>query len=85
MISSTQLLGFLMHPKRGRKRPSRGHSLICSLLEFEREQDDEVSGIGRVKLGCLLAWREPSGLVPNLFSEELLLLRRAHLRRRVHH
>jgi hypothetical protein len=73
-----------MLPKGGRKRPRRGHSLICSLLEFEREQEDEVSGIGRGKLGCLLAWREPASLVPSLFSGELLHLRREHLRRRAH-
>ena len=73
-----------MHPKGGRKRPRRGHSLICSLLEFEREQEDEVSGIERGKFGCLLAWRESVGLVPSLFSGELPVLRRAHLRM-VHH
>jgi hypothetical protein len=84
MISSTHLLGFLMHPKGGRKRPRRGHSLICSLQEFEREQEDEVSGRGRGKLGCLLAWRAHGGLVPCLFTEELLHLRRVHLRRRAH-
>jgi hypothetical protein len=67
-----------MHPKGGRKRPRRGHSLICSLQEFEREKEDEVSGIGRGKLGRLLAWREPVGLEPSLFSGELLHLRRAH-------
>jgi hypothetical protein len=66
-----------MHPKGGRKRPRRGHSLICSLLEFEREKEDEVSGIGRGNLGCLLAWRESTGLVPSLFSGELPVLRRA--------
>jgi hypothetical protein len=80
MISSTQFLGFLMHPKGGRKRPRKDHSLICSLLEFEREQDDEVSSIGRGKLGSLLAWRESAGLVPSLFSGELPVLRR-----RAHH
>jgi hypothetical protein len=85
MISSTQFLGFLMHPKGGHKRPRRGHSLICSLLEFEREKEDEVLGIGRGNIGCLLAWRESTGLVPNLFSGELPVLRRAHLRRRAHH
>jgi hypothetical protein len=74
-----------MHPKGGRKRPRRGHSLICSLLEFEREQEDEVSGIGRGKLGRLLAWRESTDLVPSLFSGELPVLRRAYLRRRAHH
>jgi hypothetical protein len=85
MISSTQYLGFLMHPKGGRKRPRRGLSLICSLLEFEREQEDEVSGIGRGKLGRLLAWRESTGLVLSVFSGELPVLRRAHLGRRAHH
>ena len=54
----------------------RGHSLICSLQEFEREKD--VSGIGRGKLGHLLAWRAHGGLVPSLFSGELPVLRRAH-------
>ena len=85
MISTVQILGFLMHPKGRRKRPRRGHSLICSLQEFEREQEDEVSGIGRGKLGRLLAWRAHGGLVPSLFSGELPVLRRAHLRRRAHH
>jgi hypothetical protein len=85
MISSTQLLGFLMHPKGGCKGQRRSHSLIFSLQEFEREQEDEVSGIGRGKLGRLLAWRAHGGLVPSLFIEELAVLRRAHLRRRVHH
>ena len=84
MISAIDILGFLMHPKGGRKRRRRGHSLICSLLEFEREQEDEVSGRGRGNLGRLLAWRDHGGLVPCLFTEELLDLRRAHLRRRVH-
>jgi hypothetical protein len=84
MISSTQLLGFLMHPKGGSKRPRRGHSLICSLQEFEREQEDEVSCRGRGKFGRLLAWRAHGGLVPCLFTKELPLLRRVHLVRRVH-
>jgi hypothetical protein len=74
-----------MLPKGGRKGQRRGHSLICSLGEIEREQEDEVSGIGRGKLGRLLAWRAHGGLVPCLFIEELPVLRRAHLRRRVHH
>jgi hypothetical protein len=64
MIPSTQFLGFLMHLKGGHNRPRRGHSLICSLQEFEREKEDEVSGIGRGYLGYLLAWREREGLVP---------------------
>jgi hypothetical protein len=84
MISSTQYLGFLTHPKGGRKRPRRGHSLIFSLLEFKREQEDKVSGIGRGNLGILLAWRESTGLVPSLFSGELPVLTRVHLRRRLH-
>jgi hypothetical protein len=67
-----------MHPKGGRKRPRRGHSLICSLQEFEREQEDEVSGKGRGKLGFLLAWRAHGCLVRSLFSGELPILRRAH-------
>ena len=77
MISYTQLLGFLMHPKGGCKG-QRSHSLISSLGEIQREQEDEVSGIGRGKLGRLLAWRAHGGLVPSLFSGELLVLRRAH-------
>jgi hypothetical protein len=43
-----------MHPKGERKRPRRGHSLICSLQEFEREQEDEVSGRGIGSLGASL-------------------------------
>jgi hypothetical protein len=84
MISSTQLLGFLMHPKGGRKRPRRGHSLICSLQGFEREKEDEVSDRGTVNIGSLIVWRAHGGLVPCLFTKELLDLRRAHLRRRAH-
>jgi hypothetical protein len=57
-----------MHPKGGCKRLRRGHSLIFSLLEFEREQEDKVLGIGRRNIGILLAWRESTGLVPSLFS-----------------
>jgi len=60
----------------------RDHSLICSLGEIRREQEDEVSGIGRGKLGHLLVWRAHGGLVPSLFSGDILHLRRAHLRRR---
>jgi hypothetical protein len=70
-----------MHPKGACKRPRRGHLLIYSLQEFERGQEDDVSSIGRGKLGRLLAWRESAGLVPNLFSGELLHLRRVYLRR----
>jgi hypothetical protein len=73
-----------MHSKGGRKRPRRGHSLICSLLEFEREQEDEVSSIGRGNIGRLLSWRESTGLVPSLFSGDFPVLRKAHLRRRAH-
>jgi hypothetical protein len=32
----------------------------------------------------MLSWREPSGLEPCLFVEELPVLRRAHLLRRAH-
>jgi len=67
-----------MHPKGGCKRPRTGHSLICSLLEFEGEQEDEVSGIERGNIGSLLAWRGSTGLVSSLFSGELLHMRRVH-------
>jgi hypothetical protein len=50
-----------------------------------REKEDEVLGIGKGKLGHLLAWRAQGGLVPCLLTKELPYLRRAHLRRRVHH
>jgi hypothetical protein len=53
------------------------HSLICSLREIQREQEDEVSSIGKGNIGCLLAWRAHGILVPSLFIEELLVLRRA--------
>jgi hypothetical protein len=85
MIASTQYLGFLMHPKGGLKRRRRGHSLICSLLGFQREKEDDVLGIGRGNIGILLSWRESADLVPSLFSGELPVLRRSHLRRRAHH
>ena len=78
MISSTHLLGFLMHPKGGRKRPRRGHSLICSLQEFEREKEDEVSGRCRGKLGHLLAWRAHGSLGPYYLMLIILAWRRAH-------
>jgi hypothetical protein len=74
-----------MLPKGGRKGQRRVHSLICSLGEIQRKQEDDVLGIGRGKLGHLLAWRAHGGLVPSLFSGELPVLRRAHLRRRAHH
>jgi hypothetical protein len=45
MISTVHHLGFLMEVQEGRKRGVRAHSLICSLGEFEREHDDEVSCI----------------------------------------
>jgi len=84
MISSTHILGFLMHPKGGCKRPRRDHSLICSHQEFEREKKDEVSGRGRGNMGCLLAWRGHGFLFPCLFTKELLDMRKAHLMRRAH-
>jgi hypothetical protein len=84
MISSTQILGFLMLPL-GRKGQRGVHSLICSLGEIQREQEDELSDIGRGELGYLLAWRAHGDLVPSLFIEELPVLRRAHLVRRAHH
>jgi hypothetical protein len=45
MISTIDHLGFLMDVQEGCKGEGRAHSLICSLREFEREHDDEVSGI----------------------------------------
>jgi hypothetical protein len=45
MISTVDHLGFLMEVQEGCKGGVRAHSLICSLGEFEREHDDEVSGI----------------------------------------
>jgi hypothetical protein len=44
MISSVQILGFLMEVQEGRKGQRRAHSLICSLGEFERGHEDEVGG-----------------------------------------
>jgi hypothetical protein len=37
MISSIQVLGFLMEVQEGRKGQGEAHSLLCSLGEFERE------------------------------------------------
>jgi hypothetical protein len=45
MISTVYLLGFLMEVQEGRKGGGGAHSLICSLGEFEREHEHEVSGI----------------------------------------
>jgi hypothetical protein len=44
MISAIDHLGFFMEVQEERKG-GRAHSLICSLGEFEREHNDEVSGI----------------------------------------
>jgi hypothetical protein len=63
----------------------KAYSLICSLLEFEREQEDEVLGTGRGNIRILLAWRDLVVLVPSLFSGDIPVMRRAHLRRRAHH
>jgi hypothetical protein len=45
MISVVDRLDFLMEVQEGRKGGRGAYSLICSLGEFEREHDDEVSGI----------------------------------------
>ena len=45
MISTIDHLGFLMEVQEGRKGGVGAHSLICSLGEFEREHEHEVSGI----------------------------------------
>jgi hypothetical protein len=45
MISANDHLGFLMEVREGHKGGERAHSLICSLGEFEREHDDDVSSI----------------------------------------
>jgi hypothetical protein len=45
MISTVHHLGFLMEVQEGRKGGVKTHSFICSLGEFEREHEDEVSGI----------------------------------------
>jgi hypothetical protein len=45
MISTIDHLGFLMEVQEGCKGGGGTHSFICSLGEFEREHDDEVSGI----------------------------------------
>jgi hypothetical protein len=37
MISSIQVLGFLMEVQEGRKGQGEDYSLLCSLGEFERE------------------------------------------------
>ena len=78
MISSIHHLGFLMHPKGGRKGQKRAHSLLCSLEEKQEEQEDENNCIGRGQLGRMLPWREASSLESQLFSGELPILRRAH-------
>jgi hypothetical protein len=44
MISTVHHLGFLMEVQEGRKGV-KAHSLICSLEEFEREHEDDVSCI----------------------------------------
>jgi hypothetical protein len=44
MISIVHILGFLMEVQERRKGQRRAHSLICSLGEFERENEDEVGG-----------------------------------------
>jgi len=74
-----------MHHKGGRKGKKRAHSLFCSLEEKKEEQEDENSCIGRGYLGRMLPWREASSLESQLFSGELPILRREHLRRREHH
>jgi hypothetical protein len=51
-----------MLPKGGRKGQRRPHSLLCSLEEKEKRQEDEKSCIGRGELGCMLPWREASSL-----------------------
>jgi hypothetical protein len=46
MISTIDHLGFLMEVQEGLKGGRRAHCFICSLGEFEREHDDELSRIG---------------------------------------
>jgi hypothetical protein len=46
MISTVHILGFLMEVQEGRKGQGGAHSLTCSLGEFEREHEHEVSCIG---------------------------------------
>jgi hypothetical protein len=45
VISMVYFLGFLIEVQEGRKGGVGAHSLICSLGEFERENEHEVSGI----------------------------------------
>jgi hypothetical protein len=52
-----------MLPKEGLKGQRRIYSLLCSLEEKEKGQEDENSCIGRGELGrMLLPWREASSL-----------------------
>jgi hypothetical protein len=85
MISSTHILGFRMLSKGGHKGQRRDHSLVCSTKGLGEGQEDEDCCIGRGYLGQMLSWIEPSVLDPCLFSGELPVSRRAHLRRRAHH
>jgi hypothetical protein len=44
MISTVHILGFLMEVQEGRKGKMIAHSLICSLVKFERENEDDIGG-----------------------------------------
>jgi hypothetical protein len=54
MISSTQFLGFLMHPKGGRKRPRRGHSLIFHSKSLRESKRMRFQAEGEESLGASL-------------------------------
>jgi hypothetical protein len=82
MISSTQLLGFLMFGAHMARRGS--YSLVCSPREFGEGKEDENGSIGRGELGRLISWRAHEGLGPSLFVVLVLAWRREHLRWRVH-
>jgi hypothetical protein len=61
MISSTQLLGFLMHPKGGRKGQRRGIHSFVHLKSLRESKRMRFQALGEESLGASLhgdsSWR----------------------------
>jgi hypothetical protein len=69
-----------MHPKGGSKGQKRVCSLLCSLEEKEKGQEDEDGRIGRGELGRMIPWREASSLGLSYLMVITSARRRAHHR-----
>jgi hypothetical protein len=66
--------------KGGCKGQRRLHSLLCSLEEMEKGQEDENRSKGRGELGSMLPWREASSLSLGYLMVITSARRRAHHR-----